>query len=1335
MNTQLLLKKLELLDEADLSALYGELIEICTGNPPADYPEVRRQISIIETTDSTRGSILQPLLGEAKNLLPAWIPGNTDERLYLNTILSFQSDPDASKPTFYVEHPGQARQRVDEPRAIEHVRGASRNSPTRIHIVAALSNLPAGWTVVCHPPMTLNATILERVSKWERDSFWVLACSHEASAIQVLSGFEDHPEIPTPLLVKTSPITTSLSGERPDSCRHIPFLQSSEEAVGLLHRQFSRVEQISKPGKQALIYAILRLNEDARTVKDQEKVRKQSHTSLEHTFAKAALDWTLLFTNERREGIRDLQLESVAYMMTKMKLLTRNSRQARVAIYAQTQLYPRVRNLIERTLLDLKVVAHHHEILAGGYDETSDHATKYDNAGHLRAGILHALPSLGLMIPIFMINVSEAKGAIDHLHSNPSLPGQKASYGFFNVKARIDEVKAQLLEPITDRMDTFNEHLGNLVDVVVASAAGMALAGAATGLAARQAINKFAGSDLSYFEDFGGTFDPFVQKIISRNYRSYRKIVEAGNLVMISEGPPSIASRQEPGEVHHIRVEDVKDLSEIEEMVAEELGDTAVPILRLASEFTSQGLEVAILSRTGTKGTSDGVLNLEAWERKLRQFLPESQRELLKVSTTHGYKGKESDVVIMLGPEYYPSIHPDAVFNTIFGDTLESNVADEKRLFYVGVTRARTKLFLLQEKPPANPFHCPPATFLRRVTNKTAYDINQITARLVCGDRVIVRISNTPKCPFNSGTYSIRDQLKREGFKWPGEGSTWSKFLDPGSISSPLECSQYLSRQPWFKEADGVEACFAWGDQQHRIQIDRGIPLAGRTSASANEIPSSLPPSAALPAIQPPIAIAPKVTIPLYSKTFETNVAGMKYEGRMQKASGLSTGVPLQLVREPGNTHDRNAIRVTTVSNVHIGYLSRHVAAHLAGAMDTMGGVIPASVSSVWKQPRPHFLVSVQISFGLPAGVHIPLELNPTATEESPFATRPTRIRPLVPASKPLTAPDDPDPTDFNSISLHPAPPPPATPTLPAALPRIDPNNAPTPQVGPVESKPVETQTPSPRVEIHHTQVAGVSQENGASEIRRLHVGDRITLERLADHPTDSNAILVKSVDARTLGNIPSTLAARVAAHIDELGGQVPAIVSAIALGGTNRKDLELFIEFELPGRVLAVISPAPPVQVIPPAPTTGSAIDPSFFTRLSPTQQSELADLHDDRLRHLIAELYLSGACGWPTIGYEAIDATGRCTGSMLEIAWPDNNIGIATPANDVGSFNASGWKILPTATVSAIDLRNRFEAGNGQDTPTEMVGANDPTSTENETRFQHGQFFDDEPDDDIPF
>ena len=349
-----------------------------------------------------------------------------------------------------------------------------------------------------------------------------------------------------------------------------------------------------------------------------------------------------------------------------------------------------------------------------------------------------------------------------------------------------------------------------------------------------QAINKFAGSDLRYFTGFQSVFQPSTQKLISRNYRSCARIVEAGNQVMMGEGQPSIPNRPEAGFVGIVQTDDGIRYTEAEEFVVEELGEQAIPILRIASESASRGLEVAVLSRNGSVATPEGMLKLDSWERKLRQFLPEEHRELLKVSTMHRYKGKESDVVILLGPENYPSIHPDAIFNTIFGDTLESNEADEKRLFYVGVTRARSQLFLLSDKE--NSVSCSSGTFLRLISDRSPYSINKLSARLVCGSRVIVRLANVPGFLADRGTYPIRDLLKRHGFKWSEDNKTWSCFLESGSISSPFECSQYLQRQAWIKDADGIVATFAWENQQHIIRIAKGRTTASDSVTSVSTI-------------------------------------------------------------------------------------------------------------------------------------------------------------------------------------------------------------------------------------------------------------------------------------------------------------------------------------------------------------------------------------------------------------------------------------------------------------------------------------------------------------------
>jgi DNA helicase-4 len=706
-----------------------------------------------------------------------------------------------------------------------------------------------------------------------------------------------------------------------------------------------------------------------------------------------------------------------------------------------------------------------------------------------------------------------------------------------------------------------------------------------------QAINKFAGSDLRYFAGFTETFEPSVRKLITRNYRSCRKIVEIGNRVMHGQGEPSVPNSSEQGNTWRVEVGAYGNLSEAEEIVIEELGDDALSILRIASDCTSRGESVAILSRTSSVATPEGMPKLERWQERLRSFLPEKDRGLLEASTTHGYKGKEADVVILLDPEAYPFVHPDAIFTTIFGDTFKSIQDDEKRLFYVGVTRPKKTLYLLSY-PSRYSKERPYRIRFLEGAYPPAFDINRLQSNLLCGSRVVVRLTNRPGTYGNGGTFPIKDQLKASEFKWNEDRKIWSIFLERGLINSPFECLQYLTSQPWIRNADGIVASFAWEDQKHRFRIDRGQVFPDTTTASGAENPAIMggqrqpvpvqpPPTVPRTFPHPSPATPTNTSAPGGTGSFETNVAGMRYEGRMGKADHLRAGDDLTLQREPSNSHDRNAIAVWTDEGVQIGYLSRHVAAHLASALDAQGGFWGAKVSSVWKQPPPHFMVSIQISLKLPPGVSMPVELSAsTSAADSPFES-----------------------------PRHPSIPP--TPIQKAAPP-------------PAPQAPKEPEAPPPILATPQTPV---------------------------------------------------------------------------------------------------VTPQAPP-------PVSGS---------LTPAQDNELDLLGDPRLRPIITALYLSGSCPWPVIGYEGQDSTRHCTDSMLEVAWPDQKIGIYLPTSNVSSFAATGWVILPAAAVSAEMLRSILSNASGQatspqTTPQPVISPQPNTYQAPPTRPTI-ETFDDDDDDDIPF
>ncbi|MBX3739978.1 MAG: hypothetical protein KF712_03225 [Akkermansiaceae bacterium] len=492
MNLQLLHQKLKTYSEGELAKLHDQLIGICTKGRLESHSEISRRLSIIETTDSARGSLIQPLLGKTGVLDTKWIPANSADRLYLNTVLYFESDPKASNPKFSVIPMGQSRKSITEEEALAHVRQASRSNLAHIHVVADFEKLPAGWTLVCHPQTAPGNGILDLVSSWDPATFWLLVCRDQSAGTQILAPFENHPKLPTPLLVHLSdPVGPPLPDAIPDFICHVPFVEAANEVIDRIQTLLERLRRIAKPGKEELIYSILQCHQNATEIQEQAKERKNQQTNHELALEQAATDWRLLFINERREAIRDIQLESVAHMMTKFKLLTRNAREARVAIYAQDQLYPRLRNLIGKFILNLRTTSRMQITNTGNHESPVAMWTNFENAAMTKSGILHALPSIGLLLPVSLVSVSEVQGRTQKLLTEPKEYGDSRGW--------LTGMRNKALEPISDRLDQTNEHLSDtnelmadLIDFLVTSTAGIAIGTAVAGAAASFVIAKGA---------------------------------------------------------------------------------------------------------------------------------------------------------------------------------------------------------------------------------------------------------------------------------------------------------------------------------------------------------------------------------------------------------------------------------------------------------------------------------------------------------------------------------------------------------------------------------------------------------------------------------------------------------------------------------------------------------------------------------------------------------------------------------------------------------------------------------------------------------------------------
>ena len=78
----------------------------------------------------------------------------------------------------------------------------------------------------------------------------------------------------------------------------------------------------------------------------------------------------------------------------------------------------------------------------------------------------------------------------------------------------------------------------------------------------------------------------------------------------------------------------------------------------------------------------------------------------ISIGTIHKHKGQEADIVILAGATdfFHPFMHPERSLKIILGQNDDKITLDEKRLFYVALTRAKEKLYILTEQGAESPF-------------------------------------------------------------------------------------------------------------------------------------------------------------------------------------------------------------------------------------------------------------------------------------------------------------------------------------------------------------------------------------------------------------------------------------------------------------------------------------------------------------------------------------------------------------------------------------------------------------------------------------------------------
>ena len=217
-----------------------------------------------------------------------------------------------------------------------------------------------------------------------------------------------------------------------------------------------------------------------------------------------------------------------------------------------------------------------------------------------------------------------------------------------------------------------------------------------------QSIYRFTGSDLSLFSDFSKYFGFTEECKIETTYRFGNPLVERSsdfvqnNPLQKKKTVHPIALNPPETNISFVSYSNNRELqSKLERMVAR------VPEGKTVYIISRYSYDVRTLT-SGLKmeyNHNDGSILLDFSGRKV------------KYMTIHGSKGLEADYVFMLncnsGLYGFPSlVSDDPILDYVLSNPEHYEYAEERRVFYVGITRAKIHTVVLYNVETPSPFVC-----------------------------------------------------------------------------------------------------------------------------------------------------------------------------------------------------------------------------------------------------------------------------------------------------------------------------------------------------------------------------------------------------------------------------------------------------------------------------------------------------------------------------------------------------------------------------------------------------------------------------------------------------
>jgi len=339
-----------------------------------------------------------------------------------------------------------------------------------------------------------------------------------------------------------------------------------------------------------------------------------------------------------------------------------------------------------------------------------------------------------------------------------------------------------------------------------------------------QSINGFAGAKLHFFQRASEYFPGMRRIELLTNFRSASAIVEYGNELMSGLG--SLARASETAGVGSVRIY-VIDAFEAQKVERKRHGsDPQVPLLlRMIQELLSKKRQhITVLSRThmlaepiNASADNERTSKIRILQEELHRYLPKWAHGYVHVSTVHSYKGMESDFVIIVDAleQRYPLIHPDWILTRIFGNSIEEVIEDERRLFYVGVTRAKAHLVVLTQIGAATPFLSYNPIPGDPVYLRSVGQLNRLAPLKRRSEKMTVHVGTKPT-QFEA-IEAIKSALVRAGYRYSNPTKTWNKTFQTEALKN-------IIAEEWIPLASGVHIeIFDEYDQCYaKVDVDAG---------------------------------------------------------------------------------------------------------------------------------------------------------------------------------------------------------------------------------------------------------------------------------------------------------------------------------------------------------------------------------------------------------------------------------------------------------------------------------------------------------------------------------